>query len=125
MPLLSLSIAIAEESSWTRVEGGIWRPADHILSKIKMSLEPYMRSREKRFGRPLKKWRTYRFQYQGQEEKGRKFVFINAFCDLHDLHGINLSKNFVLVHDGGGCFFQLKYDPIEDEFFDAFINGEA
>ncbi len=84
-----------------------------------------MKTQEKIFDRSLKKWNTYRFQYQGQEEKGRKFIYINAFCDLHNPKGRNLSKNFVLVHDGGGCFFQLKYDPIADKFFNAFINGEA
>ncbi len=123
--LLFLSIANAEESSWTMVEGGTWRPSGQILSKINMHLEPYMKSQEKVFGRSLKKWNTYRFQYQGQEEKGRKFVYINAFCNLYKPTGINLTRDFVLVHDGGGCFFQLKYDPVADKFFDTFINGEA
>ncbi len=84
-----------------------------------------MKSQEKVFGRSLKKWNTYRLQYQGQEEQGRKFVYINAFCSLHNPKGVNLSKDFVLVHDGGGCFFQLKYDLIANKFFDVFINGEA
>ena len=84
-----------------------------------------MRSQEKVFGSSLKKWNTYRFQYQGQEEKGRKFVYINAFCHLYNPKGVNLSKAFVFVHDGGGCFFQLKYDPIADKFYEAVINGEA
>jgi hypothetical protein len=117
--------ANAEESSWTRVDGGTWRPSDLILSKIQMNLEPYMKSQEKVFGRSLNKWNTYRFQYQGQEEKGRKFIYINAFCSLHNLKDRNLSKDFVIVLDGGGCFFQLKYDPLTDKFFDVFINGEA
>ena len=82
-----------------------------------------MKSQEKVFGISLQKWDTYRFQYQGQEDKGRKFVYINAFCHLDT--DINLSKAFVFVHDGGSCFFQLKYDPVADKFFGAFINGEA
>lgn len=125
IPLLSISLANAEESSWTLVEGGTWTPSDQILSKIKIHLGPYMKSQEKVFGRSLKKWSIYRFQYQGQEEQGHKFVYINAFCNLYDHKGIKLSEHFVLVHDGGGCFFQLKYDPVADKFFDAFINGEA
>jgi hypothetical protein len=123
--LLSISLANADESSWSLVQGGTWTPSDQILSKIKTHLEPYMKSQEKVFGRSLKKWNTYRFQYQGQEEKGNKFVYINAFCNIHGPKGINVRKDFVFVHDGGGCFFQLKYDPIADKFFDAFINGEA
>jgi len=84
-----------------------------------------MKSQEKVFGRALKKWNTYRFQYQGQEEKGRKFIYINAFCNLYNPKGVNLEHSFVLVDDGGSCFFDLKYDPAADTFFDAFINGEA
>lgn len=125
IPVLLLRLANAEENSWTKVDGGTWNPSDKILSTIKIHLEPYMKSQEKVFGRSLKKWNTYRLQYQGQEEQGRKFVYINAFCSLHNPKGVNLSKDFVLVHDGGGCFFQLKYDLIANKFFDVFINGEA
>jgi hypothetical protein len=125
IPLLLLSLANAEERSWTKVEGGTWHPSDQILSKIKMHLEPYMKTQEKVFGRSLKKWNAYRFQYQGQEEKGRKFVYINAFCDLHNPKDRNLNKDIVLVKDGGSCFFQLKYDPISNKFYEAYVNGEA
>lgn len=122
-PVLLLSLANAEEDSWTKVDGGTWNPSGKILSTIKIHLEPYMKSQEKVFGSSLQKWDNYRFQYQGQEDKGRKFIYINAFCYFHK--GINLSKTFVFVLDGGGCFFQLKYDPVADKFFGAFINGEA
>ncbi len=125
IPLLFIGLANAEKSSWTLVEGGTWTPSDQILSKINMHLKLYMKSQEKVFGRSLKKWSTYRFQYQGQEEKGFKFVYINAFCKLYNDKHLKLSKEFIRVEDGGSCFFQLKYDPIADKFFDAFINGEA
>lgn len=123
--LLFCGVAYAEENMWIRVEGGFWQPSDKVLSKIKIHLEPYMRAQEKVFGRSIKKWDTYHFQYQGQEENGRKYVYINAFCDLHHLKGVKLNKGMVFVHDGGGCFFHLKYDPIADKFYEAIINGEA
>jgi hypothetical protein len=119
------SIAYTGESTWIRIEGGSWHPSDQILSTVKKKLEPYLRTQEKVFGRALRKWNTYRFQYQGQEENGHRFVYINAFCNLHNPKGVNLNKDFVIVHDGGACFFQLKYDPTMDKFYDAFINGEA
>jgi hypothetical protein len=123
--MLIYSIAYAEERTWIRVEGGSWQPSDQIISKVKMNLEPYMRSQGRSFGRSLKKWSVYRFQYQGQQENGQKFLYINAFCGLDYTHGLNLSRDFVLVHDGGSCFFRLKYNPDTDKFYDAFINGEA
>ncbi len=117
------TVVYAEASKWIRVEGGSWQPSGKLISKIKRNLESHMKAQEKILGRSLKKWTTYHFQYQGQEEKGRKFVYINAFCDYD--RGKNLSKAFVFVLDGGGCFFQLKYDPVSDKFFETFINGEA
>lgn len=82
-----------------------------------------MKSQESVFRTSLKKWDTYRFQYQGQENNGRRFVYINAFCDFGK--NTNLSSGFIFVFDGGSCYFQVKYDPIVDTYFDTSINGEA
>jgi hypothetical protein len=116
-------IVLAAESTWTRIEGGSWQPSDQIMSKIKANLETHMKSKESVFRTSLKKWDTYRFQYQGQEKNNRRFVYINAFCDFDK--DKNLSKVFIFVLDGGSCYFQVKYDPIADIFFDISINGEA
>ena len=69
-------------------------------------------------GVPLEYW-----YYQGQEEKGRKFIFINALCAQRDRQG--LDKKIVITFDGGTCYFNVKYDPGQKVFFDLFINGEA
>ena len=74
-------------------------------------------------GRELHDWKTYTFQYQGQEESGKKFVFVNAFC-VNDKRW-KLNKKMVLVLDGGTCFFNVKYDPEKNQFFGLTINGEA
>jgi len=57
-------------------------------------------------------------------------IYQNTRCDpaglcWPDPKGVNLKNDFVIVLDGGSCFFQLKYDPTMDKFYDAFINGEA
>ena len=121
LALLTCTIQAAE-SSWTRVEGGSWQPSDHIISKIKSTLRAHMKSQESVFRTSLKKWDTYRFQYQGQEKNGRRFVYINALCNS-DIN--NLSNAFVFVFDGGSCYFQVKYDPMANVYFDTYINGEA
>lgn len=82
-----------------------------------------MGARAKGEGRKLQEWTRYTFQYQGQEQRGRKFVFVNAFCAGDE--GQQLDKQMVWVFDGGTCFFNLKYDAEENKFFDILINGDA
>lgn len=64
----------------------------------------------------------YNRQYIGLTVDGRKFIYANFFCDDA---AKDWRKDFVLVMDGGSCFFQFKYDPRKGEFFDLRVNGSA
>ena len=108
---------------WIEVEGGSWSPQIEALKRIDKEIELYVGTKAKAEGRALKEWTAYTFQYQGQEEKGRRIIFINAFCITNDRW--KLSKEMVLVEDGGTCFFSLKYDQEKRLFFELSINGEA
>ena len=108
---------------WIKVAGGRWDPSSTILTDLKAQIESYVKSQAKAQGRELKRWQDYTFQYQGQEEKGRKYIFINALCASTDRQ--TLDKQIIVILDGGSCFFNLKYDPDQKVFFDLFINGEA
>ena len=94
-----------------------------MLTDLKAQIESYVKSQAKTQGRELKRWRDYTFQYQGREEKGRNYIFINALCAPTDQE--RLDKEIIVILDGGSCFFNLKYDPLRKAFFDLFINGEA
>ncbi len=109
--------------SWIKVAGGKWDPSPQMLTNLKTQIESYVRSQAKAQNRELRQWKDYTFQYQGQEEKGRKFIFINALCRPN--HQQALDKQIIVILDGGSCFFNLKYDPKRKVFFDLFINGEA
>ena len=108
---------------WIKVAGGKWDPSPKILADLKSQIESYVRSQAKGQGRELKNWQGYTFQYQGQEEKGRRFIFINALCVQRDRQ--RLDKEIIIIFDGGSCYFNVKYDPSQKVFFDLFINGEA
>lgn len=117
-------VANAEaEQAWIRVDGGSWTPGTETISRIKSEIEPFVRSKVLAEGRKLRHWDTYIFQYQGQEENGRKYVFVNALC-IKDKRW-QLNKQMILVLDGGTCFFNLRYDPDKNQFFNLIINGEA
>jgi len=120
---LALPVGLQAADRWVKVSGGDWNPTPTMLTDLKAQIESYVRAQAKAQGRELENWQDYTFQYQGQEEKGRKFIFINAFCRLNDRQA--LDKQIIVIKDGGSCFFYLKYDPSKRVFFDLFINGEA
>jgi hypothetical protein len=127
--LISLAFCLAVVTSvnaadrWIKVDGGKWEPNPVMLSDLQAQIEPYVKSQAKAHGREVKRWGDYTFQYQGQEERGRKFIFINALCVQRDRE--RLDKEIIIIFDGGSCFFNLKYDPVRKLFFDLMINGEA
>ncbi len=119
---LALGTGALASDKWVRVHG-VWDPGSEMLDQIKAKIKAYVRARAKAQGRELKNWSAYAFQYQGQEENGRKYIFINAFCVI--MKHQSPDKEIIVVMDGGSCFFNLKYNPLSKEFFDLFINGEA
>ncbi len=120
--LAAITTAGAAER-WIKVAGGKWDPNPTMLTDLKAQIESYVKSQAKTQGRELKNWQDYTFQYQGQEEKGRRYIFVNALCAQSDRQ--RLDKEVIIIFDGGSCFFNFKYDPGWKLFFDLFINGEA
>jgi hypothetical protein len=72
------------------VNGGSWEPDRRLVRELKAQLGPYVKATARAQGRELRNWSEYIFQYQGLEEKGRKYVLeriskielltINDFC---------------------------------------------
>ncbi len=122
---LSLAVITGVKAGerWIKVVGGNWEPSPQILSELKTKIEGYVKSQGEAQGREFKNWQDYTFQYQGEEEKGRKYIFVNALCNQSDRQG--LDKKIVIIFDGGTCYFNVKYDPSKRLFFDLLINGEA
>jgi len=124
---LALSLAVMAsvnaDERWIKVAGGKWDPSPKVLADVKAQIEPYVRRQAKAQAIELRNWQDYTFQYQGQEEDGRKFIFINALCAQRDRQ--RLDKEIIIIFDGGSCYFGVKYDPLQKVFFGLFINGEA
>ncbi len=112
--LLTHSLLYAGE--WVAVDGGVieiklneieiekdlWRYINQVSNKQFESKEIY----------------TYQYKVVTSEE-----MHINALCDTwgqKDLH-----KEFVMVFDGGACYFQIKYNLKTGEFSNLEVNGEA
>lgn len=119
-PLITL-VAIAI-GSWVAVPGGSWSPSSELMGEVRGQIESYVKQHAVEQHLQLADWSRYSFQYQGQLENGRQAVFINAFCDAPPEYA---RQQFVVVLDGGPCFFQVKYDPEKKQFFQLTFNGEA
>ena len=65
----------------------------------------------------------YKRQYYGFSHEGRSLIYVNAFCDPDDL--FYWETTFVMVFDGGDCFYQATYDPVAHEFVECYVNGVA
>jgi len=124
--LISKSGYATDSNIWIEVKGGEWLPAQEVIvfvkSATRQAVEPIAQNQQ----RQLKAWDSYTFQYQGKSLGDHRFVYINAFCKESSFgNSRQLNSSFLVVKDGGSCYFQLKYDPVKDEFYDVFINGEA
>jgi len=121
---MSTGVVVLAIASWIQVSGGAWVPTVDELSTIRTELRPFVEQAAVAEHQQLPPWDTYTFQYQGQVEGGRRFVFVNALCSQHEPLA-DLREELVLVFDGGPCYFNVKYDPAQRKFFDLQFNGEA
>jgi hypothetical protein len=122
MNLLAAAVTAVAVGSWVSVPGGSWSPTNDQIASLRAEIEPFVKSQARERGLELKKWSSYSFQFQGQVEAGRNVVFVNAFCVVPPSY---TSERFVLVLDGGPCFFQAKYDPLAKRFIHLAFNGVA
>lgn len=121
---MNLLRAVVEISlgSWVLISGGAWSPAPEEISEIQSRLELFVKQQAADQHRKLPNWLNYTFQYQGQMDGENKIVFVNAFCIAPPEY---VQQQFVMVFDGGTCFFEVKYDPNKKAFFQLTFNGDA
>jgi hypothetical protein len=103
-----------------------WTPSEEAVLAIEGELVAFLQENSDRFysqGIPVwERLDDYNRQYLGIILDGKRLVYANCFCDST---GRDWKKDFVMVLDGGDCFFQFKYDVDSGEFFDLQVNGNA
>jgi hypothetical protein len=118
MSILAFAVSVA---SWIHVPGGTWQPTAE-LPAIRASLKPFVEQAAAEQKKRLPEWSTYTFQYQGQTKEHHNVVFINAFCSPARP---DVKTQFVLVLDGGPCYFRATYDPARKAFVALEFNGDG
>jgi hypothetical protein len=103
-----------------------WTPTEEQVMALEAALVPFLESEiapdDYRYGF----WdeiASYKRQYFGIAfEAEQPLIYANYFCvDMFD----QWLESYVLVMDGGDCFFQTIYDPATGTFSSLRINGEA
>ncbi len=116
----AVAAAAIAVGAWVSVPGGIWTPTAEQFDEVHGSLEGYVKQQAAAQHVTLPDWSSYSFQYQGRKHHSRKFIYISALCQSQDEAD---PQQFVLVDDGGPCFFQIRYDLQTKMFYRLQFNG--
>ena len=102
--------------NWVQVEGWVVPLKVNTLA-IEEKLWKYIKAKSDKSFHPKE---SYIYQYK---TINKSELYINAFCEIGEDRDIE--KNFVMVLDGGSCYFQATYDFKTNEFVRLEVNGEA
>ena len=116
-----------------------WNPTDKDLNLVQEILDKAIDDKEFDFlKKPIKKSiESYYRQYLPYVNKnGERLVEINAFCEILEYppspeNGINewtkmdWHKEYVMVEDGGPCYWRITINIDTMEFKDLMVNGVA
>ena len=103
-----------------------WTPAEADVAALEAGLPAFLESEippDHYNRRILERLDLYKRQYFGITfEAGQPLMYANFFCvDEFDYW----LESYVMVMDGGECFFQVVYDPASDTFSRLSVNGFA
>lgn len=114
--------------SWISSDGeldGYWTPSAENIQSLEGDLASFLRQNADSFRRQPPVWEQldqYKRQYVGVIIGGKQVIYGNFFCTET---GVDWREDWVLVMDGGDCFFQIQFDVENGTFTSLTVNGEA
>ena len=102
-----------------------WTPKIEQVRVLEKFLPEFVRKNAPRDGKPIGTISKYKRQYFGITKNGKKQIYVNGFCEQYWSQKEDWRSKFVLVLDGGNCYFQILFDPTTNEFTNFVINGEG
>lgn len=105
--------------------GGYWTPTEEDILNLEGKLDSFLRENSEQFNSQPPVWeqiKNYKRQYAGLIINGKQLIYGNFFCTET---GVDWREEWVIVMDGGDCFFQLRFDMESGEFMNLMVNGEA
>lgn len=130
-----------EHNDWLRIKYGFksWNPTGSDLNLVEKILDKAIEDKEFDFLKcPIKKnFENYYRQYVPYINKnGERIIEINAFCEIFKIppnpeNGItewtemDWKNEYVMVSDGGNCYWQITINIDTKEFNNLMVNGIA
>lgn len=100
-----------------------WTADSADIETLEYALPLYLETHANYFRRDiLAQLPNYARQYVGFRVDGIDYIYLNAICATNDL---DWQSEFIVVSDGGDCFFQVTYQLDTGEFSNLMVNGEA
>ena len=102
----------------------LWVPALTQIEELETNLPQHLaKSNHPDAGAMVARLPNYRRQYLGFIDEGHQRIYVNAFCQAHTANDESWRTEFVLVQDGGSCYFQIIYDVESKSFIRLSVNG--
>jgi len=111
-------------AAWLVESEGFWTPSADDVLNLEGKIAEYLSQNSVVFSDQPPVWERldeYRRQYIGLERGGRQIIYGNYFCSNED----NWRQEFIMVIDGGECYFQVEYDVESGLFIRLLVNGES
>jgi hypothetical protein len=112
-----------EAESWFAVSKGTWAPSVVEINKVKSTLRGHMEALAKEQNIVMPPWDKFTLQLAGWEKLGRKTIHIRGSCAFPQ--GRDPRRDYVVVIDGGPCFFYAEYDVATNSYVRAVFDDSA
>ncbi|MGZ5183059.1 MAG: hypothetical protein ACXWC2_21485 [Ramlibacter sp.] len=120
---LSCLAQAPDPANWLEVEGGAWTVPAQVRTAMVAALE-LEAGRHWGTGR-RRSLDRYTVQYQGESRDGVRTVRLAGACETTGWTQERLKTAFLRVFDGGTCYFDATWDPVQGRFTGFAFHGYA
>jgi len=101
-----------------------WMPVSEEIALLEGKLKPYLESATDPAAKVIaSRLGSYKRQYVGYTGGGKRWIFVNGFCEENWKGSDAWHDGLELVMDGGLCFFTVRYDVSRSRFKYLQINN--
>ena len=99
-------------------------PVSEEIALLEGKLKPYLESATAPAAKVIAtRLGSYKRQYVGYTAGGKRWIFVNGFCEEFWKESDAWHDGLELVLDGGLCFFTVRYDVSRSRFKYLQINN--
>ena len=101
-----------------------WTPSNKEIQRLESALPAFLK-RSDGTAKIVRNLPSYRRQYFGYSDHGKKWVLVNSFCEEYWKKDASWRNSAVVVFDGGDSYFRIRYQVLTASFSALEINGES